>query len=76
MATPVRTPGKFVNYVLFPVTTVFLLGAIVRHPAKSTRAHIQTIKADGSDKDQVLNEWKRVNDGLGVNDVRRSCGGV
>ncbi|KAG2232625.1 hypothetical protein INT48_001314 [Thamnidium elegans] len=49
-------PGRFVNYVVFPVTTAALL-------------------AEGSTR-QGYKTWKKINDGLGVNDVGRSCGGV
>ncbi|KAL0143952.1 hypothetical protein V8B55DRAFT_1482139 [Mucor lusitanicus] len=64
--------NKFVNYVLFPVTTVALLGTIVRNQARPSKAHTQFIK----DNSQSLHQWKKANDGLGVNDVGRSCGGV
>jgi hypothetical protein len=53
-------PNKFINYVLFPVTTVALLGTIIRNQARPSKAHTQT-----------LNQWKKTNDGLGVNDVGR-----
>ncbi|KAI8364391.1 hypothetical protein BD560DRAFT_333342, partial [Blakeslea trispora] len=63
---------KFVNYFLFPVTTVALIGTIVRSQAKPSKAYTQFMKPDG----QARNQWRTINDGLGVNDVGRSCGGV
>ncbi|GAA5810694.1 hypothetical protein MFLAVUS_004120 [Mucor flavus] len=66
---------KFVNYVVFPVTTAALLGSIIRSHAKPSVAHTQIMKAEGSTR-QGYKTWKKINDGLGVNDVGRSCGGV
>ncbi|KAI8090728.1 hypothetical protein BDF21DRAFT_196556 [Thamnidium elegans] len=68
-------PGRFVNYVVFPVTTAALLGTIIRSHAKPSIAHTQIMKAEGSTR-QGYKTWKKINDGLGVNDVGRSCGGV
>ncbi|KAF1802681.1 hypothetical protein FB192DRAFT_1422453 [Mucor lusitanicus] len=62
-----KMSNKFVNYVLFPVTTVALLGTIVRNQARPSKAHTQFIK----DNSQSLHQWKKANDGLGVNDVGR-----
>lgn len=62
-------PGKFISYILLPVTTVAVIGTAVRTQAKPSKAHTQYIKSD-------INQWIKHNDGLGVNDVGRSCGGV
>ncbi|KAI9472478.1 MAG: hypothetical protein EXX96DRAFT_584273 [Benjaminiella poitrasii] len=69
-------PSKFVNYVLFPVTTLSLIGTIVvRTKATPSKAHTQFMKSDGIST-QHHQQWRQLNDGLGVNDVGRSCGGV
>ncbi len=66
---------KFINYVVFPVTTVALLGTIIRSQARPSKAHSQFIKMDGP-SGQANRQWRKENGGLGVNDVGRSCGGV
>jgi hypothetical protein len=68
-------PGKFVKVVVFPFTTVALLGSIIRSQARPSIAHTQIMRSDGPNT-QGYNQWKQMNDGLGVNDVGRSCGGV
>lgn len=68
-------PGKFVNYVLFPVTTVALVSTIIRSQAKPSVAHTHIMRSEGSSR-QGYKQWRKMNDGLGVNDVGRSCGGV
>jgi hypothetical protein len=68
-------PGKFINYVVFPVTTVALLGTIIRSQARPSKAHSELMRTDGPNG-QAYRQWKKENDGLGVNDVGRSCGGV
>ncbi|RCH89717.1 hypothetical protein CU098_010694 [Rhizopus stolonifer] len=64
--------SKFVNYFLFPVATAALLGTIIRSQAKPSKAYTQLMKPDG----QARQQWEKINHGLGVNDVGRSCGGV
>ncbi|KAI7889971.1 uncharacterized protein EV154DRAFT_512982 [Mucor mucedo] len=67
--------GKFVNYVVFPVTTLALVSTIIRSQAKPSKAHSNIMKQEGS-SGQGYKKWQKMNDGLGVNDVGRSCGGV
>lgn len=64
---------KFINYVVFPVTTVALLGTIIRSQAKPSKAYSQFKRTDGPNGQA---KWRKENGGLGVNDVGRSCGGV
>ncbi|KAI7898580.1 uncharacterized protein BX663DRAFT_524662 [Cokeromyces recurvatus] len=68
--------SKFVNYVLFPATTIGLIGTVmVRSKASPSKAHTQFMKSNDVNT-QNHQQWKQLNDGLGVNDVGRSCGGV
>lgn len=67
--------GKFVNYVVFPVTAAAILGTIIRSHAKPSIAHSHIMKQEGSTRQGYM-KWRKINDGLGVNDVGRSCGGV
>lgn len=67
--------GKFVKIVVFPFTTVAVLGTIIRSQVKPSFAHSQIMRSEGPSK-QGYNQWRKMNDGLGVNDVGRSCGGV
>jgi hypothetical protein len=67
--------SKFVNYVLFPVTTVALVGTVIRSQAQPSKAYSHIMKTDGATS-HSYKQWRKLNDGLGVNDVGRSCGGV
>ncbi|KAI8989325.1 hypothetical protein BDB01DRAFT_718736, partial [Pilobolus umbonatus] len=66
---------NFINYVLFPVATLAVLGTIVRSKAQPSIAHSDIMKSRGVNREK-LNLWKEINGGYGVNDVGRSCGGV
>ncbi|KAG1449697.1 hypothetical protein G6F56_008567 [Rhizopus delemar] len=65
-------PGKFFNYVVFPVSTIALVGIIMRSQSKPAEAHSHFMKSD----QQTRQGWKKANDGLSVQDVGRSGGGV
>ncbi|KAG1463053.1 hypothetical protein G6F46_003858 [Rhizopus delemar] len=65
-------PGKFFNYFVFPVTTIALVGTIIRSQARPAKAHSHFMKSD----QQTRQSWKKTNDGLSVQDVGRSGGGV
>ncbi|ORE09337.1 hypothetical protein BCV72DRAFT_302923 [Rhizopus microsporus var. microsporus] len=64
--------GFFFNYVVFPVTTIALVGTIIRSQARPAKAHSHYMKGDH----QTRQGWKQTNDGLSVQDVGRSGGGV
>lgn len=71
----IKMAGKFVNYVVFPVTTIALLSTVIRAQAKPSKAYTKIMKQEGPNS-QGYKKWQKMNDGLGVNDVGRSCGGV
>ncbi|KAI9250007.1 hypothetical protein BY458DRAFT_525192 [Sporodiniella umbellata] len=64
--------GKFLKLVVIPVTTIGLVGAFVRNQSKPAEAHSDYMKSDA----KTRRDWKEANDGLSVQDVGRSGGGV
>ncbi|KAI9253184.1 hypothetical protein BY458DRAFT_589697 [Sporodiniella umbellata] len=63
---------RFLNYFVVPVTAIAVVGAAVRSQARPAKAHTRFMKSDY----QTRQNWRKVNDGLSVQDVGRSGGGV
>lgn len=64
--------GKFVHYFVVPVTALAVVGTAIRSQAKPAKAHSHFVKSDY----QTRQNWRKINDGLSVQDVGRSGGGV
>lgn len=59
-------PGKFIKIVL-PLSTAAAFIGTIKSQAKPSIAYTESTD---------MNQWIKINNGLGVNDVGRSCGGV
>ncbi|CAO3677426.1 unnamed protein product [Rhizopus stolonifer] len=64
--------GKFVHYFVVPVAALAVVGTAIRSQARPAKAHSHFIKSDH----QTRQSWRKINDGLSVQDVGRSGGGV
>ena len=67
--------ARTASIVLVPVTTAAGYATYVRTTAQPTQAHSHIMTARGSDT-QGQKEWRKMNNGLGLVDVGRSCGGL
>ncbi|KAG0190053.1 hypothetical protein DFQ28_002527 [Apophysomyces sp. BC1034] len=61
--------------LLVPVTTVAAYAAYVRSTSQPAQAHSNIMTLNGSDR-SGHEKWRKINNGLGLVDVGRSCGAM
>ncbi|KAI9245305.1 hypothetical protein BY458DRAFT_528988 [Sporodiniella umbellata] len=64
------------SIVLVPVTSFAGYATYVRSNAKPSEAHVQYMKNHKTYDESNHKAWRKVNNGLGLNDVGRSGGGI
>lgn len=76
---PTRTArmiaARTASIVLVPVTTAAGYVTYVRSTAQPTPAHSHIMTLNGADA-RGREQWRKMNNGIGLVDVGRSCGGV
>ncbi|KAI8078244.1 uncharacterized protein B0P05DRAFT_543079 [Gilbertella persicaria] len=67
--------SRTASIVLVPVTSFAGYATYVRSTSQPTQAHANFMKASGVNQADHL-RWRKLNNGLGLVDVGRSCGGL
>ncbi|KAI8390224.1 hypothetical protein BD560DRAFT_380317 [Blakeslea trispora] len=67
--------SRTASIVLVPVTSLAGYATYVRSTAQPTQAHGQYMKTTGANRADHM-QWRKLNNGLGLVDVGRSCGGL
>lgn len=71
----IAVTSRAASMVLVPVTSFAGYATYVRSTAEPTQAYGQYMKNEGANRSQQM-QWRKLNNGLSLNDVGRSCGGL